>query len=111
LLPIYGPAVDHHFAERIPGHAHVYLGEVLPDHTHPYEAEHDHAHTDTAKGDGIVFLNEHEANDGGMTSLMLHPAPLLPILGGVPPLEFGIATASQFYTNADLPVPKQPPRF
>ena len=67
-----GPMLDHHFAERHPGHQHIYLGTVSPDHSHDYEAFHSHstflllqltAEWPTAgPADGIVFV----APDGGL---------------------------------------------
>ena len=37
-----GPLVDHHFAERHPGHQHFYLGSADPAHSHGYEDSHGH---------------------------------------------------------------------
>ncbi len=35
LIPVAGPAADHHFYERLAFHAHVYLGEEVDiDHEH-----------------------------------------------------------------------------
>ena len=50
LLTIAQPALDHHFAERVPGHSHIAgnaLGPAwqsgwMPAHTHPYEHPHTH---------------------------------------------------------------------
>lgn len=48
------PALDHHLAERIPGHGHVFFanrapvlveGQVAP-HTHPFTQRHSHRHGD-----------------------------------------------------------------
>ncbi len=38
-LPSIGPLVDHHYAERLPGHDHVHEG---PAHVHRYQMTHDH---------------------------------------------------------------------
>ena len=51
--------LDHHFAERHPGHSHIYLLSAASGHSHPFE--HSHAHYDAlyapASGDeGIVFF-------------------------------------------------------
>ena len=51
--PFFGPLLDHHFAERRPDHAHVYLGPVVADHVHPYEVStqyHHHPESPTAGG-------------------------------------------------------------
>ena len=44
FLTSFGSLLDHHFAERIPHHTHVYLGQAGPDHSHPFEAPHGHVH-------------------------------------------------------------------
>lgn len=59
MLSSFGPMLDHHFAERHPGHSHLYLHTAEPDHSHPFE--HSHIHYDAmyapAPGDeGIVFF-------------------------------------------------------
>ncbi len=45
LLPPLGPLADHHFAERQPGHLHIYLAGVPIQHLHDHEAFHPHAST------------------------------------------------------------------
>ena len=71
LLPAFGPLLDHHLAERQPGHAHVYVGRAVPDHTHPYEVHHRHAHSGSANGnggaDGILYLTSHDGIGSGLT--------------------------------------------
>ena len=42
LLPAVGPLLDHHYAERVPGHLH--LAGVSAAHAHPYEVDHRHAY-------------------------------------------------------------------
>ena len=42
LLPLLGPLADHHFAERQPGHLHIYLAGVPIQHLHDHEALHTH---------------------------------------------------------------------
>jgi hypothetical protein len=44
LLPLYGPLVDHHFAERLPYHSHLYLAGHV-DHVHLHDVPHSHEHT------------------------------------------------------------------
>lgn len=41
-LSALGPMLDHHFAERHPGHLHLYLGSAGPDHSHSYQDNHSH---------------------------------------------------------------------
>ena len=38
-----GPLLDHHYAERLPNHTHLYLGPGGPNHVHPFEVQ-DHFH-------------------------------------------------------------------
>ena len=51
LTPIFGPAADHHYADRSPAHAHVFVGEDTNLHDHSL-ANHDHSSGETT-GDGI----------------------------------------------------------
>lgn len=44
LLSAFGPALDHHFAERIPHHAHSFMGTGDLAHEHAFEAVHMHKH-------------------------------------------------------------------
>ena len=37
-----GPMLDHHFAERHPGHQHIYLGAANPEHSHDFRPFHSH---------------------------------------------------------------------
>ena len=52
LLPGLGPMLDHHYAGRQPGHDHVHVGALVPDHLHGHEISHDHDHSrHSADGD------------------------------------------------------------
>ena len=42
LLPLLGPLADHHFAERQPGHLHIYMAGVPIQHLHDHQAFHSH---------------------------------------------------------------------
>ena len=44
LLPTIGPMLDHHYAGRQPGHDHVHIGALFPDHPHGHDVSHDHDH-------------------------------------------------------------------
>lgn len=58
--------LDHHFAERLPGHQHIYLGVANPEHSHDFRPSHSHNVLDTLlmaterplpdTPDGIVFV-------------------------------------------------------
>ena len=41
LSPFLGPALDHHFAERIPSHLHLFSGSIDQDHEHGHAHSHD----------------------------------------------------------------------
>jgi hypothetical protein len=43
MLPVFGPMLEHHFAERQLDHVHIYSGPTVPDHVHPYETPHSHS--------------------------------------------------------------------
>ena len=61
-----GPMLDHHFAERHPGHQHIYLSGANPEHSHDFQPFHSHsgpgslllAAEDTPANtpDGILFV-------------------------------------------------------
>jgi hypothetical protein len=65
VLASLGPVLDHHFAERQPGHEHLYLGKKVPTHPHPYQQVHAHPQTTesqpenapTAPDDTIYLTN------------------------------------------------------
>ena len=42
FFPMLGAMVDHHFAERQPGHSHIFLSGAPTDHLHHHEALHSH---------------------------------------------------------------------
>ena len=65
VLLSLGPTLDHHFAERHPGHHHLYLGSTDSYHSHDFQSVHAHPdswmyeQTDAAETAGtgeIVFL-------------------------------------------------------
>jgi|TARA_B110000438_G_scaffold28162_1_gene27167 hypothetical protein len=51
LTPVFGPAVDHHYADRSPAHAHVFVGKDTNLHDHSL-VNHDHSLGETT-GDGL----------------------------------------------------------
>ncbi len=44
--------LDHHYAGRQPGHGHVYMGALFPDHLHDHEVSHDHSHHEASATGG-----------------------------------------------------------
>ncbi len=60
LAPFFGPAIDHHFADRSPGHAHIFAGDATNNHTHSLAlalASGGHDHVSGVNGDGISVLS------------------------------------------------------
>ena len=124
FLPFIGPQLDHHFAERRPDHVHVYLGDVLPDHTHSFEGRHVHYHLPSGQsmnsGDpsergpaqGIVYLTSDEGLGQGsvdLTSRLIQQSPLFPGPDDVPRL-FDIGRGDAILSSAFVAPPKKPPR-
>ena len=66
LAPFAGPALDHHFAERQPGHAHAFLSGVV-EHGHDPLQPHLHGPGEGA-GDGVVSLLDSTVSPGASQS-------------------------------------------
>ena len=124
FLPFIGPQLDHHFAERRPDHVHVYLGDVLPGHTHSFEGRHVHYHPSSEQsmdsGDpskrgpaqGIVYLASDEGIGQGtvdLTPRLIQQFPLFPSPDNVPRL-FDIGRGDAILSSAFVAPPKKPPR-
>jgi hypothetical protein len=119
ILPILGPALDHHFAERLPFHEHIYRGAVVPEHAHLYQIPHEH----TPDGKSIV-PKEYAAD---VPAGLLHIAPITLVftelvIDLVPAVvtQFGLPIARQVFGGPldqqrlpDVPLepPEQPPRL
>ena len=54
FLPVLGPQLDHHFAERRPDHGHLFLGPAAPEHDHFFQdrTAHTHTHNGASDADG-----------------------------------------------------------
>ena len=66
FLPTLGPLLDHHYAERLPNHTHLYFGQADYDHVHPFEMQdHFHYYPDEAPPDGIVYLASYDGSSPG----------------------------------------------
>ena len=115
VLPIVGPMLDHHYAERVPGHLH--LAGVSGAHTHPYEVDHRHAqggaYTDASgaplpEGAGYLLPQEEAAGSSagtGLTHLLL--LALFVLL--VPPMLSLIEVRGQPWLRAFTPRTELPP--
>ena len=128
FLPLFGPMLDHHFAERQPGHGHVYFGSAIPDHSHPYEVSRfsrHHVHQapyenapvglrgDVGSYGGIVYLAGYEGNSPGAQILATPTLPQLPLFLDLEPQGFilGPASGDGFLRGALVALPKRPPRI
>ena len=59
IVPTVGPLVDHHFADRQPGHNHLLL---VSDHLHAVDGQHSHLLTgDTEDGEGSATLYNYDS--------------------------------------------------
>lgn len=67
LTPIVGPAIDHHYADRTPVHAHVLNGEVTNEHDHSLV---NHDHQEGFSGDGVSLATGTANGTGGSAGLV-----------------------------------------
>lgn len=125
-LSFSGPLIDHHYAERQLNHAHIYLGQFVPDHVHPYEVPHTHSHTQEANGrtsaqaplsdkapNDIVYLTSYDGMGQVFTQLTV---PSIHLALNSPDLEgdsfaFGTPEDDTFPQDVFIVPPKKPPRI
>lgn len=113
FLPTLGPLLDHHYAERLPNHTHLYFGPGDPNHVHPFEVQgHFHYHPFEGPTDGIVYLASYDGSspvmiDGTVYAVQQSPPFVGPDDG---PVAYGISPDSPVPDDAILVVPKKPPR-
>lgn len=67
LMPAFGPALDHHYADRSPAHAHVFVGDATNLHEHSLSS-HDHS-AGEATGDGISVVSTSASSAHGPLTL------------------------------------------
>ena len=117
-LSSLGPVIDHHFAERHPGHQHLYLGTALPDHSHSYERSHAHygswMYSPAAAGspsDGIVFFMPNDGSGHGAVDIAM-PLIVQPLRldGGGDGQILQPFSADGVLTGAVIAPSKRPPR-
>ena len=87
-LSSLGPMLDHHFAERHPGHGHFYFGAAAADHSHSYDLSHPHDTLSALLGEVAV------PDDPGVDGVVIFSP------------NAGIGAAA-----ADLTLPLTPPSF
>jgi hypothetical protein len=69
IMPFVGPAVDHHYVDRSPAHAHAFVGEDTNLHEHLLTSfEHDHSLAD-ANGDGVSLATSSASSAHGPLTL------------------------------------------
>ena len=56
-LPIAGPSIDHHYAERFHAHEHLYLNGAPVSHQHIYDADARHSHHTATTGHRFLIPN------------------------------------------------------
>lgn len=74
FLPFYGPALDHHIAEREASHQHIYVEHASPTHAHPYEVPHTHGTTQASADSRVPGASSAHLRSGGMVCLPSHDA-------------------------------------
>ena len=113
LLPALGPLLDHHFAERQPGHSHVFLDQAPHEHLHAYEyAWHHHGEHDSPP-EGVVVVTSYDAMGAGfadVTPPVNRVSRLLPELAP-DKTAFGFDEARMPPSGESVSPPTHPPRL
>ena len=120
-VALLGPILDHHFAERHPGHGHFYFGAAASDHSHKFASRHTHNALSVLRNagvtardsyaEGIVFLSPNAGEGAGAAdqTLPLTPQAFVGLGGGTAPLN--ATDGSRAALNATvIPPPTRPPR-
>ena len=68
IMPFVGPAIDHHYVDRSPAHAHVLVGEATNAHEHS-PTSLDHGHDSGVNGDGISLATTAASSGHGPLTL------------------------------------------
>ena len=113
FLPTLGPLLDHHYAERLPNHTHLYFGPGDTNHVHPFEVQgHFHYHSLEEPTDGIVYLASYDGSSPVMIDATVHAIQQSPPFVGPDDdaAAYGISSDSLIPEDAILVVPKKPPR-
>ena len=125
VLSVFGPVLDHHYAERQPDHRHIYLEDVVSDHIHPYEVPHTNFHiqgygrgTSTEASSSVhnpaqaLFLTSYSGMNQVITQLITPLGHLVLNYSGKEDhrLAFNISEDNTFFQSAFVAPPKKPPR-
>ena len=68
IMPFVGPAIDHHYVDRSPAHAHILVGEETNTHAHSLVSS-EHGHISGVNGDGISLLTSSVSSAHGSLTL------------------------------------------
>lgn len=68
IMPFIGPAVDHHYVDRSPAHAHVLVGEETNIHDHSLSLSI-HDHSSEPNGDGVSLATSTASSVHGPLTL------------------------------------------
>ena len=105
VLPSIGPLLDHHFAERHPGHRHVGLS-----HRHVHEFDQAHVHTYPApSGAGAVALIDHESWPTAPSVVVVDDKALQAFLLFEPTTLLSVPTLHGTLVEQSHPVPLEKP--
>ena len=123
LLLLFGPVVDHHFAERQLPHRHIYLNQIALDHVHPFELSHTHLHEagdpDTSSSlsgrkapDDIMYLTSDDGMGQAVAQFTPPPAHLTTSFLDLVDhrFAFGAPGGGSFPQGAFIVSPRRPPR-
>ena len=113
FLPTLGPLLDHHYAERLPNHTHLYFGPGGPNHVHPFEVQgHFHYNPFDVPTYGIVYLASYDGSNPVMIDATVHAIQQSPPVVGPDddPASYGSSPDSPIPDDAIFAVPKRPPR-
>lgn len=119
FLPLLGPFMDHHFAERQPLHTHIYPDGSAYGHLHSYETYNHHLLTSEDGYDeqeqigAVVILTDSQGLGSGPTGTpaYLRTAATLMLAHEGDSNRFAFSGGSVFAKDATIPAPKQPPRI
>ena len=109
-LPMLGPALDHHFAERQPYHAHV---GADPSHSHDYRVAHAHpvdAATGEPAADGALVLYSLQVLSIAPPAILLNSGLDAMLNPDAASALAAPAAPEAALASALVPVPKRPPR-
>lgn len=118
LLPSLGPLLDHHFAERQPGHQHWYAGAAAPPHFHDFQRRHVHydalydgLYAPAGRGgNDVVSLTRNDgAGPGAADWAVPAPTPRLRLDGAASPLLPSGANYAAAKRGLTVPPALRPP--